>query len=191
MRRILIRILAAVAILAGVFFVLDRVSLFVPIAADGTSGMASAIPACDGRALAEGFTYKFRDPRRGEVVAIHAQREAGRVTPDPDSRDLALASRVIGVPGDQVVGRAGRVYVNGIKVDDILTPPFKLVDLAGDRFFVLGDNRSVARDSRAFGPVADDAIFGRVFLVFWPLGDFGPPEGRHAGRAPGELCGPG
>jgi signal peptidase I len=191
MRRIFIRLLVAVALLGGLFFILDRVSLLVPIASNGSSSMASAIPGCNGRALAEGFTYKFRDPRRGEIVAIHAQEAAGQVTPDADSRDIALASRVIGVPGDQVSWRARRVYVNGVKVDDVPTPAFKQVDLGSDQFFVLGDNRSAAQDSRDFGTVVDDAIFGRVFLVFWPLGDFGSPGGRHAGPPPGELCGPG
>jgi signal peptidase I len=39
--------------------------------------------------------------------------------------------------------------------------------------FVMGDNRSNSSDSRAFGPVAEDKIVGRAFVVIWPPGDFG------------------
>ena len=40
---------------------------------------------------------------------------------------------------------------------------------------MLGDNRSASEDSRIFGPVPRKAIYGRVVLVFWPLGRFGVP----------------
>ena len=82
--------------------------------------MSPTIPACDGRWLTEGFTYRFRDPHRGEIVAFHARGQlGGSVVPDPEARDLNIGKRVIGVPGDSVVGRGGRVFVNGEKADDI------------------------------------------------------------------------
>jgi Signal peptidase, peptidase S26 len=60
--------------------------------------------------LAENVTYRFRDPHRGEIVVIHARGQiGGSVVPDPAARDLNLGKRVIGVPGDAVVGREGRV----------------------------------------------------------------------------------
>ena len=62
-----------------------------------------------------------------------------------------LTKRVIGVPGDTVVGRNGRVFVNGRKADDFPTAPFPAIHLGPKRYYVLGDNRSVAQDSRAFG----------------------------------------
>lgn len=191
MRRMFVPLIAVVALLAGTLFALDRTSLLVQVGSDGRSGMAPAIPGCDGRVVAEGFTFWFRDPRRGEIVAFHAKGSlGGTVTPDSGARDLDLTGRVVGIPDDQVAGREGAVFVNGLKVDDLKTAPFKEVDLGHDQFYVLGDNRSAAQDSRDFGPVPGDAIFGRVFLVFWPLGDFGPEEGRHPGAPPGELCGP-
>jgi signal peptidase I len=190
MRRLAVPLVALVAVLAVAFFILDRTSLLVPLAMNGTSSEAPAIPACNGRALAEGFTYRFRDPKRGEMVAFHASGGiGGAVTPDADSRELAVVKRVIGIPGDQVVGRDGRAYVNGFKADDITTAGFKRVDLGSDEYFLLGDNRSSSQDSRDFGPVQRNAIFGRVFLVYWPLGDFGSPEPRHAGKplGPGQC----
>jgi signal peptidase I len=95
--------------------------------------------------------------------------------------------RVVAVPGDQVMVRAGSVFVNGVKIDDITTAPFPNVELLGDQYYVLDDNRSFSKDSRDFGPVLRDAIFGRVFLVFWPLRDFGSPEARRPGAPPGQV----
>ena len=152
--------------------------------------MAPTIPACDGRTIAEGFTYKWRDPHRGEIVAFHASGTlGGPVTPDAASPDLSLTKRVVAIPGDTVQGRNGNVYVNGFKIDDIATEPFPRVEVGADEYFVLGDNRSFSQDSRDFGAVPRDAIFGRVFMVYWPIGDLGSPEIRHEGPPAGEvLC---
>ena len=192
MPRWLVRAVATLVILVVSFVVLDIAGLLVPVASDGTASMTPAIPACDGRALVEGFTYLFRDPHRGEIVAIRAAGNlGGDVVPDPDARDLILTKRVVGLPGDQVVARNGSVFVNGLKFDDIRTADFPRVELASDRYFVLGDNRSASQDSRDFGPVLREAIFGHVFVVFWPLGDVGPSESRHAGAPPGRVsCSP-
>jgi hypothetical protein len=66
----------------------------------GGSSMSPTIPACDGRWLAEGITYRFRDPQRGEIVVIHARGQVGSpVVPDPGARDLNLGKRVIGDTG--------------------------------------------------------------------------------------------
>ena len=187
---VLWRIMAILGVLAVAFGVLWFTGLLVPLESAGTSSMAPTIPACDGRTLAEGFTYKWRDPHRGELVVFHASGTVGGpVTPDADSRDLSLTKRVVAIPGDEVQVRDGNVYVNGFKIDDIVTKPFPRVEVGVDEYFVLGDNRSFSQDSRDFGAVPRDAIFGRVFMVYWPLGDLGSPEIRHEGPPPGEgVC---
>jgi signal peptidase I len=187
---VLWRLLTILGVLAVAFGILWWTGFLVPLQSSGTSSMAPTIPACDGRTLAEGFTYRWRDPHRGEIVAFHASGEVGGpVTPDADSRDLSLSKRVVAIPGDEVVGRDGNVYVNGFKIDDIETEPFPPVAVGQDEYFVLGDNRSFSQDSREFGAVPRDAIFGRVFMVYWPVRDLGSPEIRQAGPPPGEgLC---
>jgi signal peptidase I len=168
--------IATVVVLVAGFAALWATDLVVPVVGGGGASNAPTIPACNGRYLAEGFTYHVRDPHRGEMVVIHARgRLGGSITPDPNARDLNLTKRVIGIPGDVVVGRNGRVFVNGRRADDITTAPFGQTRLGRSQYYVLGDNRGEAQDSRAFGPVPRAAIFGRVFLIYWPLGRFGTP----------------
>ena len=83
---------------------------------------------------------------------------------------------MIGVPGETVVGRGGRVLVDGKEADSIRTPPFPSIRLGRGDYFVLGDNRTFSQDSRDFGPVPRDAIFARTILVIWPLRKIGVPE---------------
>lgn len=156
--------IATVVALVAVAVVLQSTGLVVSTVGGKGASNAPTIPACNARTLSEGFTYHLRDPHRGELVVIHARGQIGSpITPDPDARDLNLTKRVIGVPGDTVVGRGERVFVNGTKADDIATAPFPSTRLGAKQYFVLGDNRSESQDSRDFGPVPRAAIFGRVF----------------------------
>jgi signal peptidase I len=109
------------------------------------------------------------------------------VQPDKD-----FIKRVIALPGDTIEVRGGQVWVNDQLIDEPYIRdkapylvPRQTVPPA--HYFVLGDNRSYSQDSRDFGPVPGDAIVGRVFLVYWPLGDFGAPESRHAGQPSGQI----
>ena len=164
---------AALVVLVGLVLLLGTFGFLVLSFGEGSSG-APTLPACEGGLIAEGFTYRFRDPRRGEIVNFHIRGRIGEpVAPDPDGSDF-IAKRVIAVPGDRVTWHKSRVLVNGDKADEIPTPEFAPVQLRNHEYFVLGDNRSYSQDSRDFGPVPRKAIFSRVVLVWWPLSRFGP-----------------
>jgi signal peptidase I len=181
--------IATVIGLVVVVAILNKTDLVVPTVSHGGASMSPTIPPCNARTLAEGFTYHFRNPHRGEMVVIHARGHlGGLITPDPHARDLNLTKRVIGVPGDTVVGRGGLVYVDGEKADNIATDPFPATHLGPKEYYVLGDNRSFADDSRDFGPVPRAAIFGRVFLIYWPLGRFGTPGYDKNLKPPGDVA---
>jgi len=183
-------VIAIPLVIAALIAVLSLAGLILTGYAQGTFSMAPTLPGCNGRHLDEGFTYRFRDPHRGEIVLFHARGEiGGTITPDPSSRQLGITKRVIGVPGDTVVGRSGRVFVDGKAADDIPTESFPSVRLGKGEDFVLGDNRSASEHSRIFGPVPRKAIYGRVVLVFWPLGRFGLPGYNKHLKPPGPLCG--
>jgi len=188
MLRWIIRALAILVIAVAALVVLDFAELLVPIGPDDSASMATTIPACQGRVLAQGVTFRFSDPSEGDVVAVHAaETDDGRIIPDVDADDRTLVLRVAAGPGDVIVGRTGTVFVNDIKLDDITTPPFRAVEVPNEQYFLLGDNRTGAIDSRTFGPVLGNAIFARVFAVFWPLRDITFRLGQFVGAPAGPV----
>ncbi len=117
------------------------------------------------RILADKLTYRFRDPRRGEVVVF-----------DPPMESDYYIKRIIGIPGDEILIRNGKLYVNGLlAADDYTTGPiprdYGPVVVPENSYFVLGDNRINSKDSRdaSVGMVPRSAIIGRVILRYWPL----------------------
>ncbi len=104
--------------------------------------------------------------QRGDVVVLNPPGS-------PNPGDWFI-KRVAGMPGEEIVLRGGRVYV-----DDLLLPMPSIPagPSAGarrewwngpDEYFVLGDNPADSRDSRVFGPVPAGRIIGRVWLRCWP-----------------------
>lgn len=187
-KSVLIPIASLVAIVVLLVLV-QATGLLFPLRGKCPDWMYPTIPA-GGQVLAEGVTYRYRDPHRGEIARFHVRPSpGGGVVPDSNSHALAVSERVIGVPGDTVVGRGGRVFVNGKKADDIPTSSFPQVHLGRGEYFVLGDNRSYAEDSRAFGLVPRRAIFARLVLIVWPFGRFGVPSYDKNLVPPGTRCG--
>lgn len=144
------------------------------------------------RMLVEKITYRFREPRRGEVVVFEGEpsssvdRERGAaaevitrvgqflgVVP-ANARDFV--KRVIGLPGDEVrIDGDGTVFVNGVAIEESYVVnedarSFGPVTVPEGTLFVLGDNRPNSSDSRAgLGFVDRDAVVGRAAVIIWPL----------------------
>lgn len=109
------------------------------------------------------FAYRLSLPGRGDIVAF---RHEG------DSRSVFI-KRVIGVPGDRIRIDRGRVYRNGVALDEpyVLHPDdrsFAEISVRPGSVYVLGDNRAQSEDSRLFGPVGDDRLIGRAIAGLWP-----------------------
>jgi len=120
------------------------------------------------RLVIEKLSYRFHGPRRGDVVVLH----------DPGGSPELLIKRVVGLPGERVTVADGRVFIDGVPLDE---PYLDQDTLGGGRswvvppltVFVMGDNRSASRDSRTFGPVSLDQIIGRALVRYWPLDEVG------------------
>ncbi|HSV67352.1 MAG TPA: signal peptidase I [Mycobacteriales bacterium] len=126
------------------------------------------------KVLVNKLAFKVHDINRGDVVVF--RRPANIDIPDED-----LIKRVIGLPGDRIEGRGGKVYING----QLLIEPYvqkgctegtvnlSAVLVPAGHVFVMGDNRCDSTDSRVFGAVDDSLVVGRAFVLIWPVGRLG------------------
>jgi len=90
---------------------------------------------------------------------------------------------VVGTPGDTVEINDGDVFVNGQKLVEPYVPPnfrddrsYSARVIPPDCYFVLGDHRNLSSDSRDFGPVPRDLIFGKAVFAYWPANKLGKLE---------------
>jgi signal peptidase I len=102
-------------------------------------------------------------PKRGDVVVFESL-----TTPDE-----LIVKRVIGVPGDLVDSRLGRIRVSGYTLPEPYvrrqgaTGEVAAQLIPADSFYVLGDNRDDSIDSRSWGVVPRSRIVGRARIVLW------------------------
>ena len=159
-------------VLAAAIFVIVYLFLLQPNMIKGASMETNFF---DGDyILTEKVMYRFREPKRGEVVVFQS----------PSRPDVDYIKRIIGLPGETISLTDGIIYINGLPLEEKYQPT---VETAAGRFltegkeftvpegtyFVMGDNRTHSSDSREFGTVALEDIRGRAILRYWPLNRFG------------------
>lgn len=123
------------------------------------------------------LSYRFHDPKRFDIIIFPG--------PEEDGMHPYYIKRIIGMPGETVQIKDGKVYINDkeltsdvygindyIDYPGIAEEPLKLEK---DEYFCLGDNRPVSQDSRydIVGPVHRSQIVGKVWIRIWPLTKFG------------------
>jgi signal peptidase I len=118
--------------------------------------------------------YLFGGPSRGDVIVFHS--------PNDPSRDFV--KRVIGLPGDIVEVRDGRVIVNGVPLEETeytTAPPnarHEPEPIPQDHYFVMGDNRNNSQDSLIFGPIHKSSLVGKVIFRWFPVDRIGGAGSR-------------
>jgi signal peptidase I len=142
--------------------------LYQPVRVEGTS-MQPELRDQD-RLFINKFAYRFESISRGDVVVFHYPR-------DPEK---SYIKRVIGLPGDSLRIDDGRVYVNGQRIDESYVPKryrdarsMPEIVVPQGEYFVMGDHRSISSDSRDFGPVDRDLIYGKAAFIYWPADNMG------------------
>jgi signal peptidase I len=116
--------------------------------------------------------YHFTDPQRGDVVILHP----------PIDPQRSFVKRIIGLPGDTVAVRNGKVYINNVPLNEPYikeAPRYPLAPFTvpADNYFVLGDNRNNSTDSHYGWTVTRENIVGEVWLRYWPFNDWGIVRG--------------
>jgi signal peptidase I len=144
--------------------------LYRPVKVEGTSMMPSLYD--HERLFINQFSYKFGlgDIKRGDTVVFWA----------PEHPNESYIKRVIGLPGDSVSVEDGYVIINGRRLVENYIPTeyrddrsYPLHVVPPDNYFVLGDHRVSSNDSRAWGFVPRNYIYGKAVFVFWPLDRMG------------------
>ena len=122
------------------------------------------------RLIVSKLTYRFRDPRAGDIVMLLY----------PNNPDKTFVKRVIGEEGDQIRIVNGTVFRNDVPLDDLyVASDAKSHDRWGPvivpegYYFVMGDRRNNSSDSRHWGFVPKKYILGRVAFRWWPAGRAG------------------
>jgi signal peptidase I len=136
------------------------------------------------RVLVNRLVYHLRPLHRRDIVVFRY----------PLNTKVAFIKRVVGLPGDKLLARNGKLYVNGVpqnepyvhKTNGVTDPTNPAGVIAGttmthpwslsqeytvppDHFFVMGDNRLDSDDSRVWGPVPMGDLIGEGFFIYWPL----------------------
>jgi signal peptidase I len=166
-------------ILALIVIMPIRVFLFQPFFVQG----ASMEPTFkDGQYLiVNELGYKKTDLR---VTTVEPFREIMRkdviIFRYPKNPKQYFIKRVIGLPGEQVEIRKGKVYISSENLeefqldeeylsDDLLSKGDGKYKVGKDEYFVMGDNRSHSSDSRMWGSINSDDVIGKVFIRAWPI----------------------
>lgn len=125
------------------------------------------------RLVVNKWEYRIKAPRIGDIVMVL----------HPNTPDLTLVKRVVAGPGDTVAFRDGVMLRNGIAVREDFIPEGlrshedrATVTVPEGFYFVLGDHRNSSNDSRAFGPVPQKYILGKVQVRWWPPTRVSPYE---------------
>lgn len=144
------------------------VFLYQPVKVEGTSMLPQLVD--EQRIFVNKFVYRLDSIERGDVVVFKLPENPGR----------SYIKRVVGLPGETVEVRKGRVYVDGRAIDEDHVPPryrdyasHPTLTVPADEYYVLGDHRNTSKDSRSWGTVARSQITGKAVFAYWPIERFG------------------
>jgi signal peptidase I len=149
---------------------------------------AKPAPGCEGRfsdrVLANRFVYRYRDPKRGEIIVFKTPPEAAAQCGEGGT----FVKRLIGLPGE-TVKEDGKGFIwirlphtaDFFKLDEPYIQPSRRLDdvehggninkewtVPAGHYFFMGDNRGASCDSRRWGSVPRANLIGEVFFIYWP-----------------------
>lgn len=130
--------------------------------------------------LVEKVSRYFGAIHRGDIITVNT-KGVDAISPNN------VIKRVVGLPGEEVEIKDGKVYINGKQLDepylkanvitngDIRHPENLRLKLGENEYYCLGDNRPNSKDSRVFGPIPRQNILGHSVVRIYPFDRFGTP----------------
>jgi signal peptidase I len=135
--------------------------------------------------IATKIDYRLHAPQRGDIIIMR----------DPFDSSRDFIKRVIALPGDDLLIKDAKIYINGRALDEPYLQgkepwtvntewpgpgpgvPATAQRMQANEYFVMGDNRNHSSDSRSFGPVQHDRIEAHAWIRVLPITHFGPITG--------------
>lgn len=156
------------------------------------------------RVVVSRLSYRMHQPNRGDIVVfqnpgwkpkpkailpVRLVKDLGEFVGIGQPKDKNYIKRVIGLPGDTIEGKDGKVWINGKALDEpylpegVITTDFASVKIPVGTYWMMGDNRDNSCDSRCFvdtndapHPFIDEGVIvGRAFVRVWPVNRLGKP----------------
>ena len=143
-----------------VVVVLIRTFIITPVRVDGDS-MKNTLKNGDILLL-----YKLSSINRFDIIVL-----------DEEKDNEKIIKRVIGMPGETIAIKKGKIYINDKVIDDEYaygeTSDYNKVTLRDNEYFILGDNRLISKDSRYFWPIKENEIKGKIVFRLFPFTKIG------------------
>jgi len=149
--------------IAIILAVIIRVFLFQPFFIPSGS-MEPTLTEGD-RIIVSKMNYRLSEPQRADVIVFKYP-----VDPRKD-----FIKRVIGLPGETLLIRDSKIFIDGKLIEQPFLPPglkygdFGPVSIPEGEYFVMGDNRNNSDDSRGWGTLPRENIIGEAVLIYWPV----------------------
>lgn len=137
--------------------------------------------------------YNINTPQRGDVIILK----------NPKSSNIELARRVVGLPGEKIEIKDGKVLINDVSLSETYLSPDTITNITiGDfilegqkltlpteQYFLLGDNRNHSVDSRQWGFISKNLVLGKVLSCISNCGGdtVGKKEDDESDYVPGEV----
>jgi len=142
------------------------------------------------RVLVDRVSLRFGEPDRGDIMVFNPPKGADTntcgdadqprgsacSTPTAGESETNFIKRVVGIEGDRLAVKAGRVYIDGKRQQEPFIRPDascsicnlpREITIPEDHVFMMGDNRGSSADSREWGPVPVDSLIGGAFVIYW------------------------
>ncbi|MCK5494555.1 MAG: signal peptidase I [Candidatus Omnitrophica bacterium] len=127
------------------------------------------------RVLVNKAIYRFSEPKRGDVIVFGY----------PERPKLAFIKRLVGLPGEKVEIKQGKIIINGTTIKNLkhfggyfnagsYGQEGQVIEIPPGNYFVLGDNTLNSRDSRYWGFLPKENLIGKAYKIYFPFNRAGP-----------------